>query len=306
MSPLDICLALGFLALLSPASSSAEPLAARQLPGELTRGVDLPGLQDRFAGAGAAGPAAAAQGASARFVGVTVTYGKEGQARMEGVLVEETADTLYISKGIGRAGIPRSIIVTIEYGRNKYVEFMERNADVDPKDAGALWELSLWAESQALTSLAKKAAGRVIEADPEHAAAREFLGYEKFQGAWMTFPEMMRAQGLVLYKGDWITPEALQAAKEEELRIREARMEAARLEKQIRLEREYNRRLQMQAQLQQQQAFLNMIAARMYYPGCAYYSGMHGYWTYPSGSWLFVNIRVPGNHSHHPHPSRHR
>jgi len=109
---------------------------------------------------------------------------------------------------------------------------------------------------------------------------------------------MMKAKGYALYKGDWLTPEALAAAKEEESRVRQARIEAARLREQIRLERERNRRIQLEMEYQRQQAYLSMIAARMYYPGCAYYRGVYGYWTFPGGSWVFVRIQAP-HHGHH-------
>jgi hypothetical protein len=62
----------------------------------------------------------------------------------------------------------------------------------DPQDATALFELAEWSEEQGLRSDSKRLLRMAIKADPDHAAAREKLGYRKFDGAWLTAREIER------------------------------------------------------------------------------------------------------------------
>ncbi len=63
---------------------------------------------------------------------------------------------------------------------------------------------------------------KAIELDPEHAGAREGLGYKKVDGKWLEEAEWREAEGFVLHEGRWVTKEkADQIEVERRERMRE-------------------------------------------------------------------------------------
>lgn len=85
-----------------------------------------------------------------------------------------------------------------------------------PDTAPAQYELGLWCEEHKLTGLALEHFRRATELDPRHAAAQKKLGRVLHDGVWMTADEQKRAQGLVFYKGKWMSSEALAQAHRRE------------------------------------------------------------------------------------------
>lgn len=71
-------------------------------------------------------------------------------------------------------------------------------------DAAGAYRLALELEGKGYAELAKSAYGRVIDAEPDHAAARRALGYERVGGRWLTGDDLLRAKGLVLSGGRWV------------------------------------------------------------------------------------------------------
>lgn len=80
--------------------------------------------------------------------------------------------------------------------------------DSVPATADAQYQFGLWCEQRRLSGLAQEHFRRAAEIDPAHAAAQKKLGKVLHDGVWMTVAEQKRAQGLVLYKGRWISREA--------------------------------------------------------------------------------------------------
>lgn len=63
-------------------------------------------------------------------------------------------------------------------------EYCKKIAAVSPRDPQGLFELSRWCEDSGLKKEARKLLERVIEVDPEHAAARTALGYRRYGLGW--------------------------------------------------------------------------------------------------------------------------
>ena len=59
-------------------------------------------------------------------------------------------------------------------------------------DPAALFEVAVWADENNLKTDSKRLLRQVIKLDPDHAKARELLGYEKFDGKWLTKREVER------------------------------------------------------------------------------------------------------------------
>jgi hypothetical protein len=73
-----------------------------------------------------------------------------------------------------------------------------------PADAPAAYRLALALEEDGFTDLARKAHERVVAADPDHAAARRALGFEKVDGRWLSGDDLLRAKGFVRVGARWV------------------------------------------------------------------------------------------------------
>jgi hypothetical protein len=73
--------------------------------------------------------------------------------------------------------------------------------------AEAQYELGYWCEQNRLTDLAKMHYELALGHDPDFELAHKKLGHTKVEGSWLTRDDLTAAQGLVKYKGRWVTPE---------------------------------------------------------------------------------------------------
>src|SRR5207249_3625565 len=89
-----------------------------------------------------------------------------------------------------------------------HASLASRRKKVDPKDAEGLYQLGLWAKSSGLAADALVFFQQAISLKPDHEFARRALGYQFFQGKWMTGNEVKVAMGLIEFEGDWMTPQA--------------------------------------------------------------------------------------------------
>ncbi|MEN6458804.1 MAG: HEAT repeat domain-containing protein [Thermoguttaceae bacterium] len=89
----------------------------------------------------------------------------------------------------------------------------ERIAPTYPDTVASQWELAVWCKEHKLTAQRETHLRRIIELDPDHAAARRALGYNRVDGQWVTQDELMRKRGLVKYKGQWKYPQEVEVAE---------------------------------------------------------------------------------------------
>jgi len=93
-------------------------------------------------------------------------------------------------------------------------EFEKKKTSLDASDAQAHYDLALWAKANGLKTDYKRMLRKVIKIDRDHADARQLLGYEMFDGKWVTAREKerllkkkeeadMAAKGLRKWKGEW-------------------------------------------------------------------------------------------------------
>lgn len=132
-----------------------------------------------------------------------------------------------------------------------------RRKKIDPKDPEALYQLGLWAKAAGLAADAIVLFQETIALRPDHEFARRALGYQAFQGKWMTPNEVKVAMGLIEFEGDWMTPGA-----------KEAILTARTLEKERRLLEEERKKLaeeraRANAEFASQKAALDARAAEI-------------------------------------------
>lgn len=82
--------------------------------------------------------------------------------------------------------------------------YSERVAELQPDDGAAHYGLAIWCRQHGDFERYKEWLQKTIAIEPDHAAARQLLGYEQVDGAWLRGPELKQAQGLVLHEGRWI------------------------------------------------------------------------------------------------------
>lgn len=164
----------------------------------------------------------------------------KGGGRIAGVVVETTATRLTLEVGPGRITLPLSRVIRIVEGRSSLAVFRERAAALGPGDAAGWLQLAVWAEERGLGTQARAAYEKVLAIDPGNAEAQRGLGNVRLADRWVTPEESYRAQGLVPFEGQWMTPaerEALvrerteaaageQLRREAEARTREAEARA--------------------------------------------------------------------------------
>lgn len=73
--------------------------------------------------------------------------------------------------------------------------------------AEAQYELGYWCEQNRLRDMARLHYEQALACDPDFDAAHQKLGHTKVDGNWLTRDDLSAAQGLVKYKGRWITAE---------------------------------------------------------------------------------------------------
>lgn len=94
----------------------------------------------------------------------------------------------------------------------------EKLKAADQKDPKALYEIAKWADENGLKTDSKRIARMVIKLDPEHVEARAMLGYQKYEGKWLTQREIDREKakkeeaekeklGLKKWKNEWVPKE---------------------------------------------------------------------------------------------------
>ncbi len=85
-------------------------------------------------------------------------------------------------------------------------EYVNRLRKVS-QTAEAQFALGEWCERNKLPDLARQHYERAVDLDADHEGAHKKLGHVRAQGAWLTRDELSAAQGLVKYKGRWVTEE---------------------------------------------------------------------------------------------------
>lgn len=155
---------------------------------------------------------------------------KDGQ-RIEGV-AREVGDEIEVQLDFGTVSFAKSEVASVKRGATRIAELSERRAALRSGDVEGLYRLGVWAERHELHSQSRAIWREVIDASPDHMAARQALGFRKHEGRWLTEDEYMTAQGLVRFEGKWMKPEAvaqLQAAAKARAEQAEKRREQERI-----------------------------------------------------------------------------
>ena len=137
--------------------------------------------------------------ASCAAVSADVVVLEDGRTLTGKVTVEGDQVTVVLSYATLR--FPRSRVQSIERKQTPQEELATRLAKADATSADSLAEVAAWADDNGLAREADQIYAKVIELDPDHAAAREGLGYVKIEGTWRTFDKALEVARSKLLAG---------------------------------------------------------------------------------------------------------
>lgn len=143
---------------------------------------------------------------------------KDGKV-LEGKILSETDDEVVIETTFdGVVTVPAARVAEVDRTSVPLREQLQFRADLAKDDVGQLWDLHKWAKRKGFGEELGFVLDRILQLEPNNARAHKMLGHERVDGVWMTpeekaqaearaHEEAMRAQGLVPYEGEWVTPE---------------------------------------------------------------------------------------------------
>jgi len=127
-------------------------------------------------------------------------------ARFEGK-VKESGDSVIVVMDFGSITFKKMDVARIERGASALSEFDAKIAELKSDDLEGRYKLALWARHKGLDHRARMTFEEILVRDPDHAGAREALGYRKVGARWLTEDEVKDEQGLVYFRGEWVKRE---------------------------------------------------------------------------------------------------
>lgn len=129
----------------------------------------------------------------------------------------------------GQLSLPVASVVRIEESETDVERFEKRLAKLKPNDVKGMLALATFCREHDMRARERELLQKVLVIDPQQPEARARLGFVKSaQGQWITSDEARRAQGLVPYRGGWVTAAELAQIDQ---RAEEARLMAIAREK---------------------------------------------------------------------------
>jgi hypothetical protein len=135
----------------------------------------------------------------------------KGGGRIVGEVMERRADSVLVDVGPGTVTLPMARVDRIVSSSSRLTEFRNRAARLNPQDVQGWLALAAWADQSDMRTQAREAWERVVSIDPRNSVAHRALGNQWQGGRWMARDDAMRAQGLVEFEGQWITPSEREA-----------------------------------------------------------------------------------------------
>jgi hypothetical protein len=194
----------------------------------------------------------------------------EGGTVIEGK-VTRSGDKVTIELESGQITLSADSVRRIDKRESNVERYERMRAELKPGDVSGRLALANFCRDHEMRGREQELLREIIDRAPDHAHARQRLGYVKDDsGGWITREEQYRARGMVQRDGVWMTSErALELARLEQ-ETRTAQRERERAEAQLEAERRAQER---QAQLDEQRA----AQSQRYAPTDPYFVAPYGY-----------------------------
>jgi Cu/Ag efflux protein CusF len=129
-----------------------------------------------------------------------------GGAQLEGKATRH-GQQVVIDMGSGQITLSADSVERIERGQSAVQRYEQLESKLKPGDVQGLLSLADFCRDHDMQAREKELLRRVLEVDPDHAQARDRLGYVRAGARWITREEQLRAQGMVRVDGQWMTAE---------------------------------------------------------------------------------------------------
>lgn len=133
-------------------------------------------------------------------------------------IVREEGDRVVVEMDYGTMTFKKIDVRSIHRGEDVLTQFQEKSRKAT--DAKGMMELAAWARDRGLAGRATELYRKVLVLDPDQAEARKALGYEKFNGLWLTGDELMTARGFVKVGGRWMSKDSADRILDQEAQSR--------------------------------------------------------------------------------------
>ncbi|MHC4957287.1 MAG: hypothetical protein ACYTGN_02855 [Planctomycetota bacterium] len=128
---------------------------------------------------------------------------KDGRV-LSGKVVEEKSRYLVVDRDQKHVA-KRSDVAKVVTAESFMDRYEKKLADLLEDDAEAIYEFGRWLSENDWTSRAHRAYEAVLDLDPDHRGARRALGYQLYEGEWVSPRELNIRKGLVEFEGRWYT-----------------------------------------------------------------------------------------------------
>jgi hypothetical protein len=135
----------------------------------------------------------------------------KGGLSLEGPVTRGADGSVTVATETGDVRVEAADVGSVTAGQGPRERARTELSAADADDPVANYRLAVSFQAEGLPDLAHRAYERVLDADPDHAAARRAMGYEKVDGRWVEIAVARRKSGLVLYQGEWLLPAEVRA-----------------------------------------------------------------------------------------------
>jgi tetratricopeptide (TPR) repeat protein len=155
--------------------------------------------------------------------------------KLEGTIIKEEPDKVTIKTKYGTQTIDRMDIDRVDASKSERELYEEKKAQIEDNDAEGFYRLGLWCKENGLEQQAEAEMERVLEIDPDHDGARAELGYQKYEGEWLTEDEVMEKKGFRKWQGEWVESQEYDRRMKEKIRLDKEKeeREAAKLAEEV-------------------------------------------------------------------------
>jgi hypothetical protein len=139
-----------------------------------------------------------------------------GQVRGELVNRDQSPRKTFVIKTVsgGQVTLDAAQVKTVRRQSASEIKYDHIKASY-PDTIDGQWKLSEWCRDNGLSTQRKVHLERILELDPDHAAARHLLGYMHTHGRWMTQEMLMTERGYLRYKGRWVLPQEMEILEQQ-------------------------------------------------------------------------------------------
>lgn len=121
-----------------------------------------------------------------------------------GKVISNGAEIVVRLESGGRVSFSRDQVEKIETSLTPLEELQNRERQLQEANPDSLAALGRWAQQQKLSSEAKRLAWKIIELDPDHSWARDYLRFKRLGAVWLTEEDFHHIHGRVREGQRWI------------------------------------------------------------------------------------------------------